>query len=77
MYYNILVNKKYIKTSEVIKMTHTTLKQVRHDRWEDNNGNYIWRDDFGAFIIYVNGTMERTDSLQKALEVMDSDRYWN
>lgn len=28
-------------------MTHTTLKQVRHDRWEDNNGNYIWRDDFG------------------------------
>lgn len=23
-------------------MTHTTLKQVRHDRWEDNNGNYIW-----------------------------------
>jgi hypothetical protein len=77
MYYNIIVNKKYIKTSEVIKMTHTTLKQVRHDRWEDNNGNYIWRDDFGAFIIYVNGTMERTDSLQKALEVMDSDRYWN
>ena len=44
-------------------MTHTTLKQVRHDRWEDNNGNYIWKDDFGAFIIYVNGTMERTDSL--------------
>lgn len=27
-------------------MTHTTLKQVRHDRWEDNNGNYIWKDDF-------------------------------
>ena len=32
---------------------------------------------FGAFIIYVNGTMERADSLKKALEVMDSDRYWN
>lgn len=44
---------------------------------EDNNGNYIWKDDFGAFIIYVNGTMERADSLKKALEVMDSDRYWN
>lgn len=58
-------------------MTHTTLKQVRHDRWEDNNGNYIWEDDFGAFIIYVNGTMEKADSLKKALEVMDSDRYWN
>jgi hypothetical protein len=58
-------------------MTHTTLKQVRHDRWEDNNGNYIWKDDFGTFIIYVNGTMERADSLKKALEVMDSDRYWN
>lgn len=28
-------------------MTHTTLKQVRHNRWEDNNGNYIWKDDFG------------------------------
>lgn len=58
-------------------MTHTTLKQVRHDRWEDNNGNYIWKDDFGAFIIYVNGTMERAGSFKKALEVMDSDRYWN
>lgn len=58
-------------------MTHTTLKQVRHDKWKDNKGNYIWKDDFGAFIIYVNGTMERTDSLKKALEVMDSDRYWN
>lgn len=58
-------------------MTHTTLTQVKSNRWEDNKGNYIWKDDFGAFIIYVNGTTERADSFQKALGIMDPDRYWN
>lgn len=58
-------------------MTHTTLKQVRHDRWEDQNGNYIWKDDFGNYIIHVNGTFECAGTLEKALRVMDSDRYWN
>lgn len=58
-------------------MTHTTLKQVRSNRWEDKNGNFIWKDDFGMFIINVNGTTEIAQTLEKALEVMDSDRYWN
>lgn len=58
-------------------MIHTTLTKVKSNRWEDNKGNYIWKDDFGTFIVYVNGTTERADSLQKALDIMDSDRYWN
>lgn len=58
-------------------MTHTTLIQKRSNRWEDNNGNYIWKDDFGTFIIFVNGTTECAKTLEKALEIMDSDRYWN
>lgn len=58
-------------------MTHTTLNKIKNNRWEDNKGNYIWKDDFGAYIVYVNGTTERADSLQKALDIMDSDRYWN
>ena len=58
-------------------MKHTTLKQVRKNRWEDENGNYIWEDDFGTFIIYVNGIRECAQKLERALVVMDSDRYWD
>ena len=44
-------------------MKHTTLKQVRKNRWEDEKGNYIWKDDFGTFIIYVNGIRECAQTL--------------
>ena len=58
-------------------MTHTTLKQVNLNRWEDANGNYIWKDDFGTFIIHVNGTTECAQTLERALAIMDSDKFWN
>ena len=58
-------------------MVHTTLTQVKSNSWEANKGNYIWKDDFGKYIVCVNGVTEIADSLKKALEVMDSDRYWN
>lgn len=58
-------------------MKHTTLTQTRSNRWEDKNGNYIWKDDFGTFIIKVNNTTECAKTLKKALEIMDSDKYWN
>lgn len=61
----------------MIIIKHTTLKQVRKNRWEDEKGNYIWKDDFGTFIIYVNGIRECAKTLERALAVMDSDRYWN
>lgn len=60
-------------------MTHTTLRQVRNNRWEDinNKSNFIWKDDFGMFIISVNGSQEVAKTLEKALAVFDCDRYWN
>ncbi len=58
-------------------MTHTTLTQVSSNRWEDKNGNYIWKDDFGNYAIHVNGTNEIANSLEKALKIMDSNRYWD
>lgn len=58
-------------------MRHTTLTQTRTNRWEDENGNYIWKDDFGTFIISVNGVSECATTLEKALAIMDCDRYWN
>ena len=60
-------------------MTHTTLIQTRSNRWEDKNNkeNFIWRDDFGQFIIFVNGVQEVAKTLEKALTVFDCDRYWN
>lgn len=58
-------------------MKHTTLKQIKSNRWEDKNGNYIWKDDFGIFIIYVNGVTECANTLEKALKIMDSDKFWD
>lgn len=58
-------------------MKHTTLTQTRGNRWEDEKGNFIWKDDFGKYIIRVNGATECATTLEKALEIMDSDRYWN
>ena len=58
-------------------MIHTTLTQVKVNKWEDNKGNYIWKDDFCNFVVSVNGTTEIASSLEKALEIMDCDRYWN
>lgn len=58
-------------------MTHTTLTKVKSNKWEDRNGNYIYRDDFGTFIIFVNGVTECAKTLEKALAIMDLDKYWN
>lgn len=58
-------------------MTHTTLTQVSKSRWEDKNGNFIWRNDFGQYEIRVNGNCEVAATFEDALKVMDSDRYWN
>ena len=60
-------------------MTHTTLAQVKTNRWEDinNKENFIWKDDFGQFIIFVNGVQEVAKTLEKAFAVFDCDRYWN
>lgn len=57
-------------------MRHTTLKQIRHDKWEDANGNYIYKDEFDQYIVCVNGTYEIAGSLESALNTMDKDTYW-
>ena len=45
------------------------LKQIRSNKWTDENNNYIWKDDFGTFIIRVNGTTECAKTLEKALAI--------
>lgn len=57
-------------------MTNTTLTKVSSCRWEDKNGNYIWKDDFGTYIISVNGNHECANTLDKALAIMDLDKFW-
>ena len=57
-------------------MKNTTLKQVRTNKWEDANGNYVWKDDFGTYVISVNGYVECAKTLEKALAVMDLDKFW-
>ena len=57
-------------------LKHSTLNQVSSNKWEDKDGNNIWKDDFGTFKVRVNGTNEVASSLEEALKVFDSDRYW-
>lgn len=45
------------------------LKKIRTNRWEDENGNWIWEDDFGHFQILVNGIPEITNTFEKALKI--------
>ena len=52
------------------------IKQVRANRWETENGDYIWRDDFGAYIVRVNGTTECTNTFDKALKIINNNKYY-
>ena len=51
------------------------LRQVGSNRWETAEGNFIWKDDFGHFQVKVNGTFEITDTFDKAVAIINSDRY--
>ena len=54
-----------------------TLKQVRSNRWEADNGDYIWKDDFGDYQIQVNGFCEVATSLEKAINIINNPKYYN
>ena len=51
------------------------LVQIKSNRWETEEGDYIWKDDFGTYIIKVNGIMECADTFDKAVKILNSDRY--
>ena len=42
------------------------LKQITSNRWQDEKRNYIWKDAFGEYKVFVNGTIERFATFEKA-----------
>lgn len=45
------------------------LNKIKSNKWVDEKGNYIWRDDFGTFIISVNNTVECAKTFDKAVAI--------
>ena len=47
------------------------LTQINKNRWETKDGDYIWRDDFGAYIVKRGNTHEITDTFEKAVRILN------
>lgn len=62
---------------EMTDITVRQLKKVNNNRWETNNGDYIWKDDFGSYQIKVNTTYEITNSLERAVAIINNPKYYN
>ena len=51
------------------------LKQIFKNKWETENGDYIYLDDFGNYSVKVNGWLEITNTFEKAVKILNSARY--
>lgn len=61
---------------KTLNLKHTTLTEIFEGCYKDENGNSIYKDDFGSYIIMVNGNSETAPSLGNAVKTMNNDRYW-
>ena len=59
-----------------LNLKHTTLTEVFEGCYKDEDGNTICEDDFGGYRLMVSGNPEMASTLKKAIETMNSDRYW-